>query len=119
MLRLWPIVVITVCVTWYFTSGANLFAFPVHFADFVALVAGHAAILSSAFAFIAAVALGVLAWAVEKRRRDRERQALAVQSLDACVESKTREHLATLRDVRRTPPRQRRIAPPALVQLRR
>jgi Restriction endonuclease len=100
MLRLWPIVVITACVTWYFASDASLFR--VALLNLTALSGGQWILIASALAFVIAVGLAALAWVVERRRRDLLWRTQTQRGLHACVTRATKEHMETLQSVRRT-----------------
>jgi hypothetical protein len=103
MLRLWPIVVIAACVTWYFASDASLFdSRAALLLSPTALTGSQWFLIASALAFVIAVGLAALAWVVERRRRNRLRQAQSVQGLHACVARMTKDHMVRLHAVRRT-----------------
>jgi Restriction endonuclease len=102
MLRLWPIVVITACVTWYFASGASVFDSRFALLNLTALSGGQLLLFASALAFVVAIGLAALAWIMERRRRDRLSRAQSLEGLHAHVERTTREHMETLHEVRRT-----------------
>ena len=101
MLRLWPIVVIAACVTWYFASDAFVSKSWVAFLNVTALSGGRLFPFASVAAFFVAVGLAVLARVVERRRRDRLGRARALEGLRACVAVTTKEHRKTLHAVRR------------------
>jgi Restriction endonuclease len=99
MLRLWPIIVITACVTWFFASDGSLFrAALLHL---TALSGRQLVLVASALAFVIAVGLAVLAWVVEKRQREHLWRTQSLQRLHARVTRATKRHMETLHAVRR------------------